>query len=170
MTTQKYLRLGLCRRHYLDDRLTAHSISYSYNYGPLYQTWTDMRSRCHDINNKAYHNYGGRGIKVCKRWDSFGNFLADMGDKPTTGHSIDRVNNNKGYSPSNCRWATRTEQNRNRRAPKDNTSGVMGVSFDKRSGKWVAYIRAGGVLHGLGYYNTIPLAATARKEGELRYW
>ncbi len=78
-----------------------------------YTIWVLMRVRCSDTNNK---NYGGRGIKVCKRWqNSFENFIADMGKRPSNKYSIDRKNNDKGYSKSNCRWATRSQQNRNTR-------------------------------------------------------
>jgi hypothetical protein len=73
-----------------------------------------MLSRCNNKNNYSYHNYGGRGIKVCKRWYIFENFLADMGDKPD-GLSLDRRNNSGNYTKQNCRWATQDEQSFNRR-------------------------------------------------------
>ncbi len=79
-----------------------------------YRSWHDMRQRCNNPNDKQYPDYGGRGITVCKRWRIFTNFLADMGEMPS-GHSIDRVDNDAGYCKENCRWATRTEQNRNTR-------------------------------------------------------
>lgn len=79
-----------------------------------------MLQRCHNERDKDFVNYGGRGIGVCARWrNSFENFLADMGERPQ-GHSIDRINNNKGYGPKNCRWATITQQNRNKRGVKLN--------------------------------------------------
>lgn len=82
-----------------------------------YRTWVSMRERCNNPRNKDFASYGGRGITVCLRWISFENFLLDMGRCPP-GHSIDRKDNNDGYNPKNCHWATSSEQNKNRRAMK----------------------------------------------------
>lgn len=79
-----------------------------------YVTWAGMLDRCRRARNKKFKYYGGRGITVCDRWQTFGNFLADMGEKPV-GLSIDRINNDGNYEPGNCRWATQSEQVRNRR-------------------------------------------------------
>lgn len=81
----------------------------------LYATWLNMRKRCNSPNNPAYKYYGGCGIKVCKEWDDFACFAADMGPRPSLKHSIDRINNLDGYRPGNVRWATMKEQCNNRR-------------------------------------------------------
>jgi hypothetical protein len=80
-----------------------------------YQVWVAMRQRCLNRKCRAYGRYGGRGITICARWlESFEAFLADVGRKPSARHSLDRINNNGDYEPSNCRWATPAQQNRNR--------------------------------------------------------
>lgn len=74
-----------------------------------------MMTRCYNKKSACYAQYGGRGIKVCRRWWRYENFLCDMGRMPTPEHSLDRIDNTKGYNPKNCRWATRSEQSLNRR-------------------------------------------------------
>lgn len=83
---------------------------------PEYAAWSGMRSRCTNQNKRDYPRYGGRGITVCERWSRFENFLLDMGLRPSSDHSIDRYPDKNGnYEPSNCRWATREQQGRNKR-------------------------------------------------------
>lgn len=79
-----------------------------------YITWSNMKKRCMNSKSPNYKDYGGRGIKICKRWEEFENFYVDMGDRPE-GKSIDRIDNDGNYTPKNCKWSTHTEQMNNRR-------------------------------------------------------
>lgn len=89
---------------------------------PEYHTWSGIKARCYQSSNAAFKHYGARGIEVCDRWlNSYENFLADMGRRPSAKHSIERRNNDGDYEPTNCRWATKVEQARNRRTVKSAT-------------------------------------------------
>lgn len=94
-------------------RSTTHGCARHNNRTPEYATWVGMRSRCLSPSSTKYPVYGGRGIKICPRWMIFENFLSDMGSKPSKRHSIDRINNDGDYEPSNCRWVTADVQQNN---------------------------------------------------------
>lgn len=126
--------------------------------------------RCTNKSHKHYQSYGGRGIIVCERWTNFENFYKDMGAKPDKQHTIERVNNDKGYSKNNCVWATQIEQAHNRRIRTDNTSGVPGIYWEKRTRKWQVQICAATKRISLGCYKHFADAISAREKGELIYW
>lgn len=94
-----------------------------------YRIWAGMRARCSRPSNPLYKNYGARGIAVCERWNSFLAFLADMGPRPTSAHSIDRIDNDGNYEPGNCRWATAIEQIHNQRPRRKRTHCRNGHRF-----------------------------------------
>lgn len=119
---------------------------------PLYNVWKAMRHRCRNPNSDCWKHYGGRGITICDRWDSFHNFLSDIGPKPK-GYTLDRIDNDGNYEPSNCRWATRREQMRNqsvtrwvmiegkrhRAADLSDISGIKTDSIVERASQGLSY-------------------------------
>jgi hypothetical protein len=101
-----------------------------------YAAWRDMKARCLNPQNKSFKNYGARGVKICEHWlKSFDNFLADIGKRPSKYHSLDRINNDGNYEPSNCRWAT-TEQQQNNRA---NTPKIKIWNEEKTIAQWARF-------------------------------
>lgn len=122
---------------------------------PLYYTWSHMKHRCNNPNNTKYKDYGGRGIKVCDRWLDINNFIEDMYPSYQADLSLDRVDVNGNYEPTNCRWATNEIQSRNTRdICKNNTSGFRGVSWKKRRNNWGAQIMVDSKLIYLGAFKT----------------
>lgn len=101
---------GCLKKELMKNKFKTHGMSGT----KIYATWCAMKERCINSNSKDYNNYGGRGIKVCKKWLMFENFYNDMGKCPK-GKSLDRVDNSKNYIPYNCRWSTNKEQANNRR-------------------------------------------------------
>lgn len=118
LTTPHDLRRGLVRSCGCKAGGRTHGYARHGKINPTYHTWISMRERCRNPNATKYELYGGRGIKVCERWESFENFLADVGPRPS-GRTLDRFPNKDGdYEPSNVRWATILEQRNNQRPPR----------------------------------------------------
>lgn len=107
---------GCLKRETTRDRNMKHGLTIGKNRPPCYRIWANAKSRCFDRNNPAFSHYGGRGITMCAEWaNDFLAFVRDMGPRPSSAHSLDRVNNDGNYEPTNCRWATRIEQLNNTR-------------------------------------------------------
>lgn len=125
-----------------------------------------MKQRCCNPNHKHYRNYGGRGITICDEWMNSSKpfFKWALANGYEAHLTLDRINNDGNYEPSNCRWITRREQCINRRT-KSNT-GVIGVSYNKESKTYDAYIRIGKKLHHLGYSKNLQEAIALRRRAE----
>jgi len=106
----------------------------------LYWIWASMIQRCTNPKNKAYKNYGNRGIFVCDSWLKFSNFISDMGDKPEN-YTLERIDNLQGYSKENCKWVSRLQNNNNKRVYKSNKTKISGIEIRKDNGSFRARIR-----------------------------
>lgn len=155
--TEAYLASGYCEGHYGRKRKKGfvdpspikknHYLSET----KTYTIWKAMMQRCYYEQGSAYKHYGGRGITVCDRWRNYPNFLADMGERPEN-MTLDRVDNNGNYEPSNCRWANRTQQRLNQRR-KSNKTGFTGVTLSS-PGRYLARIIQEGKPIRLGMFDT----------------
>lgn len=129
-----------------------------------YRTWRHMMLRCYNPDTDSYPEYGGMGITVCDRWrEDFLNFHADMGDRPVN-TTIDRINCAGNYEPGNCRWATKTEQSRNRSALSTNTSGHKNVSWRTCAERWFVSFSVKGKKLYFGCYKDLELAGLIARE------
>jgi len=133
-------RCAVCEKEALKARNWRHGCARQAREGRAtkeYEIWSGMKRRCQNKKDKDYPRYGGRGIGLCERWQKFENFLADMGPRPSPDHTVEREDNDKGYGPDNCIWATLDVQ-----------------AWNKRSTRWLTH---DGV--------TLPLAEWARRQG-----
>ena len=130
----------------------------------FYDTWNNIFKRCTNPKNKYYKDYGGRGITVCEEWLDVTIFIAwcESTHPNMEGYTLDRIDNDKGYNPENCRWADRSTQSINQRMMKNNKSGVVGVHYYKGNVKWVAYISVTNTRKHIGYFDSIEEAVLAR--------
>jgi len=126
-----------------------------------YQSWESMRQRCNNKNHVSYERYGGAGISVCPEWDDFSIFLNDLGSKPCESYTIDRIDCAKGYEPGNCRWASKSEQNINRKPYSKGMVKEKGVY--ERKGKYQVFLTRNKAQRYLGTFPTIEEAVKVRK-------
>ena len=169
----KHWAKGYCSKHYyrlvhngtLTTKIHRHNLAKT----KLYSVWSVMKQRCNNPNNINYDKYGGRGITVCDEWlHDFKAFHDYMGNKPTPQHSLDRIDNNGNYEPGNVRWASKSEQDINRRTR--NKYGYPGIyKYRTKSGiKWIGRLRNGNKLLSTKSQTTKQQAISQRKQLELK--
>ncbi len=148
------------------DRATKHNFSSRKGSHPVYRCWNMMLQRCQNIKCTGYENYGGRGISVCEQWQNFENFAADMLATWEQGLSIERIDNDGNYNPSNCKWATRSEQMRNQRVR--GKVPFRGV-YVNRQGKFAAQVTLlSGKKKYLGSFDTPEEASSVVESFEVQ--
>lgn len=143
--------------------MTSHGHSYG---SPEYRSWHAMLQRCNNSNTAAYKNYGGRGISVCKDWHDFKMFLKDMGTKPNSTYTLDRIDVNGNYESSNCRWVTRNVQSVNVRGRTTNKLGYTGIKVTPK-GKFTATISVNNKHTFLGTFKTPESASRAYQQAKI---
>ena len=111
-------------------------ITHGLSHNQFYKTWKNMMGRCYNLKNKHYQSYGGRGISVCIDWQDLANFVSWAEETYIEGMTMDRINNDGNYEPSNCRWADVYEQAINQRLKKTNTTGYQGLGYRKDRDRW----------------------------------
>ncbi len=146
---------GCLERELTSKRSFKHGYSKTGKLHPLYKVWSGVKERCVNKNHKSYKYYGGRGIELCKEWlDNPKSFIEwGLSNGYKKGLEIDRIDNDKSYSPINCRFITHQRNCINQRISKKNKSGYNGVLWNKQNSKWVARVNNNKRIH-LGYFNT----------------
>lgn len=153
---------GCLKKEKIAGRMLTHGHAIGGSVTKEYRAWLHMRDRCRNPRNKRYRHYGGRGITVCERWlDSFANFLADMGYAPK-GATLERRDNNGNYDPGNCKWATYSEQNKNRRC---HVIVWRGQSYPTLKSFAVAHKLNYKKFHRLYRTEHVPLEEILKQEG-----
>ena len=139
-------------------------IKHGLTYNKFYKTWKGMLQRCTNLEHRSYKNYGARGIAVCEEWQDVTNFVAwaESTHPNMEGYTLDRIDNDKGYSPENCTWSDKTTQAINQRRMKNNKSGYVGVIWHIRNKKWGAYIRINKISKQIGSFKDKMDAVQAR--------
>jgi len=152
---------GCLRKERIKEVSTKHGQSKRSKKTSAYKSWAGMLARCYNPNNITYSHCGGRGIKVCEHWWEFENFYEDIGKYRSEGLTLDRINNNGNYEPSNCRWATPQEQAHNTRA--------KGFCWDQKKQKWLAQITVNYKQIYLGLFDTPEEARQIYIEAKKKY-
>ena len=139
-------------------------ITHGLTYNKFYKTWKGMLQRCTNLEHRSYKNYGARGITVCEEWQDVTNFVAwaESTYPNIEGYTLDRINNELGYSPENCTWSDKTTQAINQRIMKNNKSGYVGIYYYKKYNTWGANIRINKISKQIGSFKTKEEAIQAR--------